>query len=199
MNDTFFAHESSCIDQPSEVGEGTKIWHYSHVMCGARIGPNCILGQNVFVDREVVVGRDCKIQNNVSLYSGVVLEDGVFCGPSVVFTNVINPRARIERKHEFKTTLVGEGASLGANATIVCGVTIGAYALVGAGAVVTRDISPYAVVYGVPARRQGWVCACGVLLPDDEKAPQLQCAACGKTYRQDAGHLTLRQGSPRVL
>ncbi len=186
----FFAHESCCIDQPCEIGEGTRIWHFSHVMSGARIGPSCILGQNVFVDREVVVGRDCKIQNNVSLYSGVVLEDGVFCGPSVVFTNVINPRARIERKHEFKATVIGEGASLGANATIVCGVTIGAYAFVGAGAVVTRDIAPYAVVYGVPARRKGWVCECGVLLPDDETAPQLSCRTCAKKYRQDAEGLT---------
>ena len=186
----FFAHESSCIDQPCEIGAGTRIWHFSHVMSGARIGPNCILGQNVFVDRQVVVGRDCKVQNNVSLYSGVVLGDGVFCGPSVVFTNVINPRARIERKHEFKATHVGEGASLGANATIVCGVTIGAYAFVGAGAVVTRDIVAYAVVYGVPARRQGWVCECGVLLPDDETAPKLNCRTCAKEYRLDADGLT---------
>jgi UDP-2-acetamido-3-amino-2,3-dideoxy-glucuronate N-acetyltransferase len=186
----FFAHESSCIDQPCQIGEGTRIWHFSHVMPGARIGANCILGQNVFVDRDVVVGRDCKIQNNVSLYSGVQLADGVFCGPSVVFTNVINPRARIERKHEFKATLVGEEASLGANATLVCGVTIGAYAFVGAGAVVTRDVAPYAVVYGVPARRNGWVCQCGVLLPDRETA-LLNCSSCAKEYRQEAGGLTL--------
>ena len=163
----FFAHESSCVDQPFEIGAGTRIWHFSHVMSGACIGPN-----------------------NVSLYSGVVLEDGVFCGPSVVFTNVINPRARIERKHEFKATLVREGASLGANATIVCGVTIGAYAFVGAGAVVTRDVVPYAVVYGVPARQKGWVCECGVPLPDDETAPDLNCLTCAKKYSQDAHGLT---------
>jgi UDP-2-acetamido-3-amino-2,3-dideoxy-glucuronate N-acetyltransferase len=179
----YFAHETSCIDQPCEIGADTRIWHFSHVMSGARIGANCILGQNVFVDRDVTIGDDCKIQNNVSLYSGVVLEDGVFCGPSVVFTNVINPRARIERKHEFKSTVVHQEASLGANATIVCGVSIGRCAFVGAGAVVTREVAPYAVVYGVPARQAGWVCRCGVLLRGDEGSRRLSCLSCGDSYR----------------
>ena len=174
---SFFAHETATIDDPSVIGVGTRIWHYSHVMPGARVGGDCIIGQNVYIDNNTVVGDGCKIQNNVSLYNGVVLEEGVFCGPSMVCTNVINPRAFIERKTEFRETLVQQGATIGANATVVCGVTIGAYALIGAGAVVTRDVAPYALIYGVPARQTGWMCRCGVVLPEEPV-----CPACGLGY-----------------
>jgi UDP-2-acetamido-3-amino-2,3-dideoxy-glucuronate N-acetyltransferase len=183
----YFAHETACIDQPCQIGQGTRIWHFCHVMSGARIGRNCNLGQNAYIDRDVVIGDGCKIQNNVSIYKGVTLEEGVFCGPSMVFTNVINPRAFIERKHEFKETLVRTGATLGANCTIVCGVTIGAYAMVGAGAVVTRDVPEYALVVGVPAHRLGWVCQCGVKLPDGDG--ERACPACGARYREVEGRL----------
>lgn len=184
MENDYFAHETARIDQPCEIGEGTRIWYFSHIMSGTRIGANCNLGQNVFIDRGVVVGNGCKIQNNVSLYTGVILEDEVFCGPSMVFTNVINPRAFIERKDEFRQTRVERGATLGANSTIVCGVTIGAYALVGAGAVITRDVAPYALMLGVPARQTGWVCRCGTALP--EAGDPLVCPDCGDRYRTDA-------------
>ena len=177
----WWAHPTAVIDPGAVLGEGTRVWHYTHVMPGARIGRGCILGQNVFVGRDVVIGDRVKIQNNVSVYTGVTLEDEVFCGPSMVFTNVINPRSGIERKHEFRPTLVRRGASLGANSTILCGVTIGRYAMVGAGAVVTRDVPDYAVVTGVPARRTGWVCACGVTLP--QPTPDATCGDCGQTYR----------------
>ena len=178
----FYAHPTAVIDQPCEIGSGTRIWHFSHVMAGARIGEKCILGQNVYVDREVRIGRGCKIQNNVSVYKGVLLEDGVFCGPSATFTNVLNPRAFIERKQEFRTTTVGKGATIGANATIVCGLTIGPYALVGAGSVVVRVVPAHALVVGVPARQLGWVCRCGVTLPDGGKPV---CPSCGSRYRLD--------------
>lgn len=150
-------HESAYVDEGAFIGEGSRVWHFSHIMGGASIGRNCVLGQNVMVGPGVSVGDNCKIQNNVSLYKGVELEDGVFCGPSCVFTNVVNPRAFLEKKEEFRTTLVRSGASIGANATIVCGVTIGRYALIGAGAVVTRDVPDYALMLGVPARQVGWV------------------------------------------
>ncbi|WP_082561122.1 acyltransferase [Devosia sp. Root685] len=150
-------HESAYVDEGAIIGEGSRVWHFSHIMGGASIGRNCVLGQNVMVGPGVSVGDNCKIQNNVSLYKGVELEDGVFCGPSCVFTNVVNPRAFLEKKEEFRTTLVRSGASIGANATIVCGVTIGRYALIGAGAVVTRDVPDYALMLGVPARQVGWV------------------------------------------
>lgn len=150
-------HESAYVDEGAIIGEGSRVWHFSHVMGSASIGRNCVLGQNVMVGPGVSVGDNCKIQNNVSLYKGVELEDGVFCGPSCVFTNVVNPRAFLEKKEEFRTTLVRSGASIGANATIVCGVTIGRYALIGAGAVVTRDVPDYALMLGVPARQVGWV------------------------------------------
>lgn len=154
---SYFKHESSYVDEGAEIGEGTKIWHFCHVMSGAKIGKNCSLGQNVNVGGKAIIGDGVKIQNNVSVYDNVVLEDDVFCGPSCVFTNVINPRAFVERKHEYKQTVIKRGASIGANATIVCGVTVGEYALIGAGSVVTKDVPSYALVYGSPARVRGTV------------------------------------------
>ena len=153
----YFIHESSYADEGSEISEGTKIWHFSHILSGAKIGKNCSLGQNVNIGSRAVIGNGVKIQNNVSIYDDVIIEDDVFCGPSCVFTNVINPRAFIERKHEYKKTIIKKGASIGANATIVCGVTIGEYALIGAGSVVTRDVPAYALAYGNPARIHGKV------------------------------------------
>ena len=153
----YFVHESSYVDEGCQIGEGTKIWHYSHVMPGARIGRGCNFGQNVLVARDVVIGNNVKIQNNVSVYEGVVLEDDVFCGPSMVFTNVINPRSHVSRKHEYRQTLVRRGATLGANATIICGHTVGRFAFIGAGAVVTKDVPDYALMLGAPARIAGWM------------------------------------------
>jgi len=173
----YYRHESSYVDVGAEVGEGTKIWHFSHVMAGAKIGARCSLGQNVNVGGQAVLGNNVKVQNNVSIYDDVIIEDEVFCGPSMVFTNVINPRAFVERKHEYKETRVKRGASIGANATIVCGVTLGEYCFVGAGSVVTRDVPAYALVYGSPAHQHGWVCRCGVKLGDD-----LICPECGKRF-----------------
>lgn len=180
----FWAHETACIDDPGGIGEGTRIWHFSHIMKGAVVGKHCSIGQNVFIGAAAVVGNGVKIQNNVSVYDRVTLEDGVFCGPSMVFTNVINPRSHISRKHEFRPTLVRQGATIGANATIICGVTIGRYSLVGAGAVVTRDVPDFALVYGNPARQRGWICACGVPLAVKGRkgAERGRCAACGKQY-----------------
>jgi UDP-2-acetamido-3-amino-2,3-dideoxy-glucuronate N-acetyltransferase len=171
-----FVHPTALVDPGAAVGDGTKVWHFSHVMARARLGQRCVVGQNVYVGN-VTVGDGVKIQNNVSLYDGVTLEDQVFCGPSCVFTNVINPRAFIERKDEYRPTLVRRGATIGANATVLCGATIGEYAMVGAGAVVRGDVPPYALVVGVPARRVGWVCRCGVTLPAN-----LECGACGGRY-----------------
>jgi len=178
----YFAHETSVVDAGAIIGDGTKIWHFSHVLAGARIGRNCVLGQNVCVSRATIIGDRCKIQNNVSLYDAVTLEDEVFCGPSMVFTNVINPRAFIERKDQYRPTLLRRGCTIGANATIVCGVTIGEYAMVGAGAVVTRDIPAYALVYGSPARPHGWVCRCGCKLPE---GTTVACPECHQQYRVD--------------
>jgi UDP-2-acetamido-3-amino-2,3-dideoxy-glucuronate N-acetyltransferase len=156
-NNLYFIHESSYADEGAEIGEGTKIWHFCHIMSGAKIGKNCSLGQNVNVGSHAIIGNGVKIQNNVSVYDDVIIEDDVFCGPSCVFTNVINPRAFVERKHEYKKTVVKKGASIGANATIVSGVTIGEYALIGAGSVVTKDVPAYALAYGNPAQVQGKV------------------------------------------
>jgi UDP-2-acetamido-3-amino-2,3-dideoxy-glucuronate N-acetyltransferase len=180
----FFAHESAYVDEGCQIGAGTKIWHFSHVMAGATIGRGCNIGQNVVISPGVIVGDNVKIQNNVSLYTGVVLEDDVFCGPSMVFTNVVTPRSHVSRKHEYQTTRVKRGATLGANCTVVCGRTIGDYAFVGAGAVVTKDVMPYALVIGNPARHAGWMCACGVKLTAEARPPQdIRCGICGAHYR----------------
>jgi UDP-2-acetamido-3-amino-2,3-dideoxy-glucuronate N-acetyltransferase len=183
----YFVHETAVVDAGAEIGAGTRIWHFCHVMPGSRIGERCVLGQNVVVAPHVVVGNGCKIQNNVSLYTGVMLEDEVFLGPSMVFTNVINPRAFIERKAEFRPTRVGKGATVGANATIVCGVTLGSYCLVGAGAVVTRSMPAFALALGAPARIRGWVCVCGETLAFrvDAGSESGSCAACERRYCRD--------------
>jgi UDP-2-acetamido-3-amino-2,3-dideoxy-glucuronate N-acetyltransferase len=183
-----FIHESSYIDRGCEIGDDTRIWHFCHVMAGAKIGRGCTIGQNVVISPGVVIGDNVKIQNNVSVYTGVVLEDDVFCGPSMVFTNVINPRSHISRRHEFHQTIVRRGATLGANCTIVCGNTIGRYAFIGAGAVVTKDVADYALLTGNPARMAGWMCRCGVKLAGANQAPRsLTCAACGATYESLEG------------
>ena len=184
MADSVFVHESSYVDDGCEIGDGTKIWHFSHIMTGSRIGRRCNIGQNVVVSPKCVIGDNVKIQNNVSIYTGVILEDDVFCGPSMVFTNVVNPRSHVSRKDEYRDTLVKRGASLGANCTIVCGHTIGAYAFIGAGAVVTKDVPDYALVAGNPARIAGWMCACGIKLASgSQPPPAVTCAACGSRYR----------------
>ncbi len=182
----YTVHESAYIDQDVRIGKGTRIWHFSHVLPRTEIGENCVLGQNCSVGPDVRIGNGCKIQNNVSIYKGVRLEDGVFCGPSMVFTNVNNPRAFIERKHEFKETLIRRGVSLGANCTVVCGHTIGEYAFVGAGAVVTADVPPYALILGVPGKIAGWVCRCGEILVRRNQppaSPTLACPTCKARYR----------------
>jgi UDP-2-acetamido-3-amino-2,3-dideoxy-glucuronate N-acetyltransferase len=192
----YWAHETAVVDQPASIGDGTRIWHFCHVMAGARIGAGCVLGQNVFVAARAVLGNGCKIQNNVSLYDDVELGDDVFVAPSAVFTNVVNPRAFIERKHEYRRTRVGRGASIGANATVVCGHDVGEYAFVGAGAVVTKHVPAYALVTGVPARPIGWMCRCGVRLPAGG-APV--CSTCGARYlesRLSEGGKALRPESP---
>ena len=191
----YFVHPTSIIDRPADIGAGTKIWHFSHVMANSRIGKNCNIGQNVVVGPDVSIGDGCKIQNNVSVYTGVTLEDDVFCGPSMVFTNVVNPRSAIARKHEFKKTLVRRGATIGANATVLCGVTIGRYAFIGAGAVVTRDVADYALVMGNPARRAGFVCRCGVKLKKG-RWKTATCPACGDKYRMAKGDVAPTGGKP---
>lgn len=177
----YFIHESSFVDTGASVGAGTKIWHFCHILPNARIGQNCNIGQNVMVGAGVVVGNNCKIQNNVSLYAGVELEQGVFCGPSCVFTNVINPRAEVERKDEFRPTIVRRGATIGANATIVCGNELGEYCMIGAGAVVTKPVLPFALMAGVPARRIGWVSRAGEILDSS-----LVCPRSGERYTLDS-------------
>lgn len=180
----FFVHPSAYIDEPCEIGQGTKIWHFCHIMSGARVGRGCNIGQNVFIAAEVVVGDNVKIQNNVSLYTGVIVEDDVFLGPSMVFTNVINPRSHVNRRGEYQTTLVKRGASIGANATIVCGITLGEYSFVGAGSVVTNDVPAYALVYGNPTRVRGWMCECGIKLPLSIQSGEevVLCESCGSRY-----------------
>jgi UDP-2-acetamido-3-amino-2,3-dideoxy-glucuronate N-acetyltransferase len=181
MEGSYFAHESAIIDENCEIGPGTKIWHFSHVMSGCKIGPNCNLGQNVFVSKSVILGENVKVQNNVSLYTGVICEDDVFLGPSMVFTNVINPRSAVIRKHDYKETIVRKGASIGANATIICGNEIGKYAFVGAGAVVTESIKDYALVVGNPSRQIGWVSEYGHRLNFDKNG-FASCQESGQEY-----------------
>ena len=187
----YWAHDTACVDDPGAVGDGTRVWHFSHISKGAQVGPRCSIGQNVFIAPGGVVGAGVKIQNNVSVYDGVTLEDSVFCGPSVVFTNVINPRSHISRKHEYRPTLVRHGATVGANATILCGITIGRYAFIGAGAVVTRDAPDFALITGNPSRQQGWMCRCGVKLnvPVKMVKRRVACKSCGAEYVGGAGGL----------
>ena len=175
---TWTKHDSAIVDDGAAIGDGTKIWHFCHVCSGARIGAGCTLGQNVYVAPTAVIGDRVRLQNNVSVYDGVILGDDVFVGPSAVFTNVINPRSEVSRKHEYMRTEVQAGATIGANATIVCGTTLGRYAFVGAGAVVTHDVPAFALVVGVPARQVGWMCRCGVRLSSPDR-----CSACGRAYR----------------
>jgi UDP-2-acetamido-3-amino-2,3-dideoxy-glucuronate N-acetyltransferase len=176
----YFAHPTAVIDEGAEIGEGTKIWHFSHIMAGSKMGRDCNLGQNVVISPDVTIGNNVKIQNNVSVYTGVILEDDVFCGPSMVFTNVTNPRSHVLRRHEYKRTLVRQGASIGANSTIVCGITLGKYCFIGAGSTVTRDVPDYALMVGSPARRKGWMCYCGVKLA--ETGTDCSCPACQRSY-----------------
>ena len=185
----FFVHESSFVDDGAQIGKGTKIWHFSHIMGGAVIGERCNLGQNVVVMPGTRLGNNVKVQNNVSIYEGVEIEDDVFCGPSCVFTNVLNPRSHISRKSEYRKTVVRKGTSIGANATIVCGTTIGQYAFIGAGAVVTSDVPDFALMVGVPARRVGWMCQCGLRL--EVKQGRASCATCGAGYQESDGRVRL--------
>ncbi len=184
-----FIHETSCVDEPAEVGEKTQIWHFSHIMSGSKIGRNCVIGQNVFIGKGAVLGNNVKVQNNVSVFDGVILEDDVFCGPSMVFTNVFNPRSFISRKKEFRKTVVGRGATIGANATVVCGNMIGQYAFIGAGSVVTKDIGDYALVYGNPGKVQGWVCQCAEEITF--RSGKAVCKACGKKYKKSSTGIKL--------
>jgi UDP-2-acetamido-3-amino-2,3-dideoxy-glucuronate N-acetyltransferase len=174
-------HATAIVDEGAQLGEGSRVWHWVHICSGARIGERCSFGQNVFVGNDVLIGNNVKVQNNVSIYDAVTLEDDVFCGPSMVFTNVHNPRSHVVRKNEYRRTIVRRGASIGANATVVCGNTIGRFAFIGAGAVITRDVPDYALMAGTPARRMGWMCECGVRLPAGEGT--LTCPECGKAYQ----------------
>jgi UDP-2-acetamido-3-amino-2,3-dideoxy-glucuronate N-acetyltransferase len=185
-----FVHESSYVDDGCTIGDGSKIWHFSHVMTGARIGKRCNIGQNVVISPGVVIGDNVKIQNNVSVYTGVILEDDVFCGPSMVFTNVINPRSHVSRKDEYRETLVRRGASFGANSTVICGHTIGQMAFIGAGAVVTKDVPDYALIVGNPGRIAGWMCECGIKLASGSHPPiEATCAVCQSRYASKSGQL----------
>ena len=179
----YFAHETAIVEQGATIGAGSKIWHWVHVMPGAQLGEQCVVGQGCYIGRDVRLGNNVHVQNNVSVYENVTIEDDVFCGPSMVFTNVINPRSHVPRKDEFLDTLVKKGASIGANATVICGNNIGRYAFVGAGAVVTRDVPDFALMVGTPARRMGWMCQCGVRLQLDEGAGT--CQACGDAYVEE--------------
>ena len=184
MKKDFFAHPTAVIERPCSIGTGTRIWHFCHIMRGARIGKDCVLGQNVFVANDVVIGNGVKVQNNVSLYAGVELEDNVFCGPSCVFTNISRPRSEISRHHQYERTLVRHGATLGANATVVCGVTLGRYSFVGAGAVVCADVPDYALILGVPGRLAGWVSRHGVRLLKTGRSRPMICPESGWRYRE---------------
>ncbi|MEN9391331.1 MAG: hypothetical protein RL017_629 [Pseudomonadota bacterium] len=190
---SYTAHSSAVIDENVAIGSGTKIWHFSHITSGAKIGNNCSLGQNVYVGPKVIIGNNVKIQNNVSVYEGVVIEDNVFCGPSMVFTNVYNPRSSVNRKNEFRLTLVKNGATIGANATIVCGVTIGEYAFIGAGAVVKEDVKPYEMIAGVPGKRIGWMCSCGIKLPFSNEYKVVACNVCGLMFMLEQNECCLVQ------
>jgi len=186
-------HPTAIVDSGARIGEGTRIWHWVHVCAGARIGRNCSLGQNVYVGNRVVIGDNVKIQNGVSVYDGVTLEDDVFCGPSMVFTNVYNPRSAIPRKDQYRTTLVRRGATLGANCTIVCGITIGAHAFIGAGAVANRDVPDFALMLGVPARQAGWMSRFGERLPlAPEVEGEVTCPHTGERYRVSGGRCRLQ-------
>jgi UDP-2-acetamido-3-amino-2,3-dideoxy-glucuronate N-acetyltransferase len=182
----YFVHPSSIVDEGALVGQGTKIWHFCHIMPKAQIGEDCNIGQNVFVASDVLIGNNVKIQNNVSVYSGVILEDDVFLGPSMVFSNVINPRSHVNRRGEYQITRVKHGVTIGANATVICGITLGEYSFVGAGAVVTKNVPPYALVFGTPANIRGWVCQCGIKLPfiGEDQEESAACKECGLTYEK---------------
>ena len=181
-------HPTAIVDDGAQIGADTRVWHWVHICGQARIGARCSFGQNVFVGNDVIIGDNVKVQNNVSIYDAVTLEDDVFCGPSMVFTNVNNPRSHVSRKNEYRRTIVKRGATIGANATVVCGHTIGEYAFIGAGAVVTKDVKPYALMVGTPAKRIGWMCQCGERLPDS--IDQHACAACGQRYDIGGNHCT---------
>ena len=193
----YTAHPTAIIDPGAQIGDDTRVWHWVHISGGARIGERCSFGQNVFVANDVVIGNNVKVQNNVSIYDAVTLEDDVFCGPSMVFTNVYNPRSAVTRKNEYRSTLVKKGATLGANCTIVCGVTVGEYAFVAAGAVINRDVKPYALMAGVPARQIGWMSRHGERLPLPAVGEgSAVCPHTGKTYRLSAGVVECEENSP---
>ena len=193
MKKSYFVHPSAYVDEGAEIGEGTKIWHFCHIMSGAKLGKNCKIGQNVTIHSSAILGNNVKVQNNVSIYDGVILEDNVFCGPSMVFTNVLTPRSAYSRNtaEDYLKTVVREGATIGANATIVCGHTIGRYAFIGVGAVVTKDIPDYALAYGNPVVLKGWMCECGAKLEFvDDNA---DCKVCHKFYRKEGLKVTLEK------
>ena len=193
MSETYFKHESAYVDEPVAIGRGTRIWHFCHIMSGAVIGERCNLGQNVFVGENERLGDNVKVQNNVSIYDGVEIEDDVFCGPSIVFTNVANPRSHVSRLDKYLKTAVRRGASIGANSTVVCGNTIGAYAFIGAGSVVTRDLPDFALAYGVPAGIHGWTCVCGSGLSFEamDCGNQVRCSTCERQYLKEGQKVTL--------
>jgi len=190
MKNNNYVHPSAFVDEGAQIGEGTKIWHFCHIFSGARLGKNCKIGQNVVIHGSVVIGNNVKIQNNVSVYDGITLEDDVFCGPSCVFTNIINPRSAVDRNDPrfYRLTHVGQGSTIGANATIICGVTIGRYAFIGAGAVVTRDVPDYALVYGAPAKQHGWACECGEKIKVTRG--KMQCLMCKSEYKKNKDALS---------